>query len=284
MKFSYLSLQEKGVTVITINSNSSDNVFLPPVLQDKKPRMHSGSKASDFNEPEISFNNLNQSRNVKLSTSSNTSEGSNDRKNEALVQKTSIDKTKISYHRDLSNSGSETNTDIVTLKVPQTSRNVSVEGKANLTSVVDESGSIGLGVVGVGSNNPETGSIITMTSDERVQIFVPSPSGGGTPYSTITKASGGMANMSSQGGSAMLGSEFRGLSPRPPSTSRSWEPANYGLGHHMKNSNLGVSTTMETSASSGILRPSSSDGMSDESNQVALSSSMERSPPPFAKR
>ena len=240
--------------------------------------MHSGSKASDFNEPEISFNNLNQSRNVKLSTSSNTSEASNDRKNEALIQKVSTDKTKISYHRDLSNSGSETNADIVTLKVPQNSRNVSVEGKA------DESGSIGLGVVGVGSNNPETGSIITMTSDERVQIFVPSPSGGGTPYSTITKASGGMANMSSQGGSAMLGSEFRGLSPRPPSTSRSWEPANYGLGHHMKNSNLGVSTTMETSASSGILRPSSSDGMSDESNQVALSSSMERSPPPFAKR
>ena len=36
--------------------------------------------------------------------------------------------------------------------------------------------------MGVGPNNPETGSIITMTSDERVQIFVPSPSGGGTPY------------------------------------------------------------------------------------------------------
>ena len=35
----------------------------------------------------------------------------------------------------------------------------------------------------------ETGSLITMTSDERVQIFVPSPSGGGTPYSTITKSS-----------------------------------------------------------------------------------------------
>ena len=31
----------------------------------------------------------------------------------------------------------------------------------------------------------ETGSVITMTSDERVQIFVPSPQG--TPYNTITK-------------------------------------------------------------------------------------------------
>ena len=57
-------------------------------------------------------------------------------------------------------------------------------GKLNFTPPVDECGSIGTGpgVVGVGSNNPETGSIITMTSDERVQIFVPSPSGGGTPY------------------------------------------------------------------------------------------------------
>ena len=53
---------------------------------------------------------------------------------------------------------------------------------------MDESGSIGTGVgvaAGVGSNNPETGSIITMTSDERVQIFVPSPSGGGTPYRSV---------------------------------------------------------------------------------------------------
>ena len=33
----------------------------------------------------------------------------------------------------------------------------------------------------------ETGSVITMTSDERVQIFVPSPQG--TPYNTITKGS-----------------------------------------------------------------------------------------------
>ena len=103
--------------------------------------------------------------------------------------------------------------------------------------------------------------------------------------STITKASGGIANISSQGGSVLLGTEFRGLSPRPPSTSRSWEPSNHGLGHHMKNNNLGASGTMENSAStSGILRPPSSDGMSDESNPAALSSSMERSPPPFAKR
>lgn len=33
----------------------------------------------------------------------------------------------------------------------------------------------------------ETGSVITMTSDERVQIFVPSPQS--TPYNTITKGS-----------------------------------------------------------------------------------------------
>ena len=96
MKFSYLFLQEKGVTVITINSTSSDNVFLPPVLQDKKPRMHSGSQASDFNEPEISFNTLNQSRNIKLSTSSNASEGSNERKNETCKWKWIIERLRIS--------------------------------------------------------------------------------------------------------------------------------------------------------------------------------------------
>merc|ERR1711974_441423 len=67
--------KEKGVTVITINSTPSDNVFLPPVLQDRKPRMHSGSQASNFNEPEISFNTINQGRNVKSSTSSNNSSG-----------------------------------------------------------------------------------------------------------------------------------------------------------------------------------------------------------------
>ena len=57
-------------------------------------------------------------------------------------------------------------------------------GRSNLNYAVDESGSTitSAGGLGASSNNPETGSIITMTSDERVQIFVPSPSGGGTPY------------------------------------------------------------------------------------------------------
>ncbi len=36
-----------------------------------------------------------------------------------------------------------------------------------------------------GDERLETGSIITMTSDERVQIYVPSPQT--TPYNTITK-------------------------------------------------------------------------------------------------
>ena len=117
--------------MITINSNPSDNVFLPPVLQDKKPRMHSGSQASDFNEPEISFNTLNQSRNVKLSTSSNASEGSNERKNETPGQKISTDKNIVSYNRDRSNSGSETHAEIVTLKVPSKSQ-TSAGGNQNI--------------------------------------------------------------------------------------------------------------------------------------------------------
>ena len=53
-----------------------------------------------------------------------------------------------------------------------------------------KSGSFVLGLeVSSDRNTVETGSLITMTSDERVQIFVPSPAGGGTPYSTITKSS-----------------------------------------------------------------------------------------------
>lgn len=40
----------------------------------------------------------------------------------------------------------------------------------------------------------ETSSVITMTSDERVQIFVPSPQG--TPYSTITKSTSSNTTMS----------------------------------------------------------------------------------------
>ena len=41
--------------------------------------------------------------------------------------------------------------------------------------------------IGETDDRQETGSVITMTSDERVQIFVPSPQG--TPYNTITKGS-----------------------------------------------------------------------------------------------
>ena len=81
------------------------------------------------------------------------------------------------------------------------------------------------------------------------------------------------------------GNDFRGLSPRPPSTSMSWDVTNQGANSGVKNT-LGVSTLLGTSASSstGILQPSSSDGMSDESNRMVLSSSVERSPPPFARR
>jgi len=49
--------------------------------------------------------------------------------------------------------------------------------------------SIGKPQKGDADDQHETGSVITMTSDERVQIFVPSPQG--TPYNTITKTSSG---------------------------------------------------------------------------------------------
>jgi len=51
----------------------------------------------------------------------------------------------------------------------------------------------------------ETGSVITMTSDERVQIFVPSPQG--TPYNTITKGQNS-ANSTAAIGSANLAPLF----------------------------------------------------------------------------
>jgi hypothetical protein len=93
-----------------------------------------------------------------------------------------------------------------------------------------------------------------------------------------------MGNVASQGGTSVLGNEFRGLSPRPPSMSKSWESTNQGPNANLKNT-LGAGTLSGTSAySSDNLQPSSSDGMSDESNTIALSSSVERSPPPFAKR
>ena len=119
--------------MITINSNPSDNVFLPPVLQDKKPRMHSGSQASDFNEPEISFNTLNQVRNVKTSTSSNASGDSNERRNENISQNGSTDKNEVCYHQDLSNNGSETNTEMVKLKVLQRSKETNGENQSYTT-------------------------------------------------------------------------------------------------------------------------------------------------------
>lgn len=50
---------------------------------------------------------------------------------------------------------------------------------------------------GVNDDIHETGSVITMTSDERVQIFVPSPQT--TPYNTITKLTSSITSTSSSG-------------------------------------------------------------------------------------
>ena len=81
--------------------------------------MHSGSQASSFNEPEISFNTLNQVRNVKTSTSSNNSGESSDRKLEITsTKKTSIDKSKGNENSNNCRSGDDTTADNVTLIVP----------------------------------------------------------------------------------------------------------------------------------------------------------------------
>ena len=78
-------------------------------------------------------------------------------------------------------------------------------------------------------NTAETGSLITMTSDERVQIFVPSPSGGGTPYSTITKSSNQ---------EFLHKVQAAGSNSRPTTTSISW---------HEMTSDVTSSTTVTSS-------------------------------------
>ena len=89
--------------MITINSNpTTDNVFLPHVLQDRKPRTHSGSHASTLNEPEISFSTLNQGRNVKTSSSSTNSGEVNDKKLESVNKKVSNEKQNFSENQKVS--------------------------------------------------------------------------------------------------------------------------------------------------------------------------------------
>ena len=123
------------MTVITISSNPTDEVFLPPVLQDRKPRMHSGTQAaSSVQKPEISFNSYNQGRSVKTSSSSNNSGDSSDKKLESFTKIVSMGKS-----QDFSNGG-EVHSDTITLRVHQdTSSSVTEDqqnttGKNNLTT------------------------------------------------------------------------------------------------------------------------------------------------------
>ena len=89
--------------MITINSNpTTDNVFLPHVLQDRKPRAHSGSHASTLNEPEISFSTLNQGRNVKTSSSSTNSGEVSDKKLESVNKKVFNEKQNFSENQKVS--------------------------------------------------------------------------------------------------------------------------------------------------------------------------------------
>ena len=88
-----------------------------------------------------------------------------------------------------------------------------------------------------------------------------------------------------QGGSVGSGHDFRGLSPRPPSTSMSWDAPNQGSGSNVRNTlNVGAALTKYSSSSTGILQPSTSDGLACDCTGIAFSSSVERSPPPFARR
>ena len=81
--------------------------------------MHSGSQASNFNEPEISFNTINQGRNVKSSTSSNTSSGdSSERKLDNITKTASIETDKFNDHTNLSSRGGDkSEIETITLKV-----------------------------------------------------------------------------------------------------------------------------------------------------------------------
>ena len=91
--------------------------------------------------------------------------------------------------------------------------------------------------------------------------------------------------MAAQGAQTASGHDFRGLSPRPPSTSMSWDVPNQGSGSNMRNTlSVGATLTKLGSSSTGVLQPSASDGSTDRFTGLAFSSSVERSPPPFARR
>ena len=100
--------------------------------------MHSGSQASNFNEPEISFNTLNQGRNVKSSTSSNNSSGdSSERKIENITKGVSIEKNKFNDHISSSNSGGDDiDVETITLKVPQNTHTSTGESQNTITGKI----------------------------------------------------------------------------------------------------------------------------------------------------
>jgi len=173
-------LQDNSVTVITIDSsgasaNVSDEVFLPPVLQDRKSRAYGslGSTAADGGVASFA-----------AAAKSPAAAG----------QHTTAE---VNVVTDGTNSEQT-----VQLSTPSSTLTKLAKG-------IDGSSE---------RNTAETGSLITMTSDERVQIFVPSPSGGGTPYSTITKSS----NQEFLHKVAAQARSVSPLFPRPTTTSISW--------------------------------------------------------------
>ena len=85
-----------------------------------------------------------------------------------------------------------------------------------------------------------------------------------------------------QGGS---GHDFRGLSPRPPSTSMSWDVPNPGNTGSVRSNVVGAGIlTKSASSSTGILQTTTSGSISNENSGVVVSQPGDHSPPLFARR
>jgi len=279
---------DNSVTVITIDNNphpssASEEVFLPPVLQDRKPRVSSvgqdrtryhhhsgGGGSSDNANNEQNANGANSNSELHKLEAAGGGADCASGGGGAMVAGTSSSAS----HQPATPSST----------LPKILKGISAASAAADSA-----------------DRMETGSIITMTSDERVQIFVPSPSGGGTPYSTITKTSNQefLLKTSSSSSSAVMTSAaptanssfVNGVNFRPPSTSISWNEATSSSASASVDKN-GVVVNSATlpmppkSRSAGV-------GLENAAAAAVESSESESSPhqnattmvaPPFAKR
>ena len=111
----------------------------------------------------------------------------------------------------------------------------------------------------------ETGSVITMTSDERVQIFVPSPQG--TPYNTITKTSTTTTSIGAAANFSQLFVPYR----MPQSESyRSLTPLNMSMSQSPAHENVKENTKVSLVSSSSEAEDSNEKTIANDVDSLPL--------------